>query len=327
MRELPLNDKEWVMNHIGFYYSDWLNTRINLYLNDLMLIKDISELSEYQIVSQREKKILVENTKGKLLVFRDTVTSELFKFALKGEDLTQVLANALYYHNKIPQGVMANYRITMRSMYLFTNDGQSPKGKFIDNFINSNYDTKLLSDSSSSLFRDYVSQKLNKTKIIYNVENSLKDQIINKIKSDNEPVYQSEFASFVLGLYNRSNAREILGANTDAINIKFMLLKTKYFTGKYKAYMDKYTDTRKNNKVFDTITIQFNMISDYDNNLAYLKSNNKEVKSILKYVIETNKLSKEYANYLKLYSLILTRDNILVARFCLKDGLENLKLT
>lgn len=327
MRELPLNNKKWVEDHIVWYYPNYNNAvkTINLYLNDLILIKDVSKLQDYQYINR--KRILIEKTKGSLLVFKDTNTSELFKIDSENKDLAILLVESLCNNGIVDYKYIGaiNHRITIDIARLFGTSNDSPKGRFVNKFLRDNYDMSLLNSSSTSLFKEYVSQKLSSYNIS-TVEKSLDDKIMNEIKNNNLTIYDYEFSSFVFSLYDKSNAREFLGENIDVMNIKFNLLKTNYFTGKYKVYMDKYTDnTSDKRKVFDTINIELNMASDHDADMLYLKANIKDVKMILKDIIESNKISKDYANYLKLFSLILTRDNILVARFCLKDGLQNLK--
>ena len=108
------------------------------------------------------------------------------------------------------------------------------------------------------------------------------------------------------------------------IHIKFILLKcdTK-FSGNYNIKFRRY-NTNTNKNTFDIVDLEINMLENHETNLNFIKSNPDTVKQLLKEIIYVNRSTKKYANYLKLYNLTLTADNILLASFCFKDKLEKL---
>ena len=214
-------------------------------------------------------------------------------------------------------------KLYIKGSILFINGLESPKGKFVKEYLERKFKMKLLSDNNKTGFREYVMSKINYNNTRIRGE-KLKDIIINKIQSDNVPEYEKEFAEFIYSLFVNSDATAILDKYHSHFNIKFNLLrKDNKFSGNYKIYSDRFMDNT-NHKTFDTFNIEINMYSDYDENLKYVKENIKYVKGLLKYIIEHESVSKDYANYLKLYSLVLNRENILIARFCFKDSLESL---
>lgn len=244
---------------------------------------------------------LPKSTKS-LLILKERNTHELLKYTVENKQIK---------------------KLHIRGTGLFIDGAMSPKGKFVKEYLEKKFNIKLLSDNNQTVFREYAMSKINYNNCYIHGE-KLRDVIINKIQSDDDVEYLDSFAKFVYKLFVASDASEMLDKRYPNLNIKFNLLrKDNEFAGNYKIYSDRFMDN-KNHKTFDVFSIEISMCSDYDKNLKFLKQNTKYVKGLLKYIIEHDSISKDYANYLKLYSLVLSRENILMARFCFKDGLESL---
>lgn len=237
-----------------------------------------------------------------ILILRDRDTDEIFKAVLKSSDLE---------------------KIKMRHGSLFINGSNSntPRTLIMDNYLNEKFDVNKLSTVSRESLRNFITTKIDYDMISINNE-SVESLIINEIFNDGNPVYEKEFADFVYDLYQKSNAYEVLDKSYYGIKIRFILLCHDYFSGKFKVYTDRYDDNVKEN-TFDSINIEIRMNSDYNKNLQYIYHNRNYVNKLIRYILEHDETSKDYANYLKMYNLVLSRDNTLIARFCFKDGLES----
>lgn len=107
--------------------------------------------------------------------------------------------------------------------------------------------------------------------------------------------------------------------------IEYEILKTaECFSGRYLINFERFDGNRRTSKKFDTIRVEINMLSDYEANRRYVKSNVDEIKNLLKYIMETHPKFKRYSNYMKMYRCTLTRESVLVAEFCFKDRLNML---
>lgn len=237
-----------------------------------------------------------------ILILRDIYTDEIFKAVLKSSDLGKI---------KIRHG----------SLFINGSNSNTPKTLIMDNYLNDKFDTSKLSAVSRESLRNYITTKIEYSMVSINSE-SLESLIINKIFNDGNPVYEKEFADFIYDLYQKSNAYEVLDQSYYGIKIRFILLCHNYFSGKYKVYTDRYADNMKEN-TFDSINIEIRMNSDYIKNLQYIHHNRDYVNKLIRYILMHDETSKDYANYLKMYNLVLSRDNTLIARFCFKDGLES----
>lgn len=244
----------------------------------------------------------IEKSTNSLVIFKEQNTNELYSTTLNNDQIEK-----LHY----------------RRANLFINGKETPKGVFTKEYIKKKFKTKLLSNANRVVFRNHVMGKINYNNTHVHGE-KLKDIIINKVQSDDVPEYEESFAKFVYDLFVASDAADVLDDYHYDFELKFTLLrKDNRFSGTRKIYSERYTDN-KNHKTFDSFNIELTMLSDYDENLKYVKKNIKEIKNLLKYIVENDYNTKDFSNYLKLYSLVLNRENTLIARFCFKDGLESL---
>lgn len=244
----------------------------------------------------------IEKTTRAMVIFKEQKTNELWACTIDNNQIKN---------------------LDYRRANLFINSSETPKGIFVKEYIKKKFNLKLLSKPNRTILKEHAMNKINFNNTHVHGE-KLKDIIINKVQSDDFPEYEESFAKFVYDLFVASDATEILDSYHYDIELKFTLLrKDNRFTGTRKIYTDKFTDN-KNHKTFDSFNIELSMLSDYDENLKYLKKNIKEIKNLLKFIVENDYNTKDFSNYLKLYSLVLNRENTLIARFCFKDGLESL---
>ena len=237
-------------------------------------------------------------------------------------DTDKCITVVIYRDSKTHEMLKSVYECTNLTSHGNSKCAKStPKLKFIDNYINDNFDVKLLTESTKLLFVDFIYSKINDKKLSTN-GTSFESKLVEGIMENNNQMFENEFNEFVYDLYCSTDISEVLDKQKNLLNIKFFLLQENQFSGKYKVRKDKYTDNDKN-KTFDIITVELGMQSSYEENLTFLKSNMKDVRALLKNIIEVNKSSRKYSNYLKLFSLILNKENVLVAKFCFKDGLES----
>ena len=242
------------------------------------------------------------NDSDVILILRDRKTDEIFKSVLKSSDLEKI---------KIRHG----------SLFINGSNSNTPRTMIMDNYLNQKFDVSKLSAVSRESLRNFITTKIDYDAVSVNDE-SIESLIIQKAFNDSEPVYEKEFADFIYDLYQKSDAYEVLDKSYYEIKIRFILLCHNYFSGKFRVYTDRYADNMKEN-TFDSINIEIRMNSDYAKNLYYLRENKKYVNSLIRYILEHDNMSKDYANYLRMYNLVLSRDNTLIARFCFKDGLES----
>ena len=265
----------------------------------------------------------IKGTNKTLWVFQDTTTQELFKLIVEGDTLKDVKKKI---GNKLISDRYKNYKVKMymiSSTIVFLDHHYSPKRLAINEYVNCHFDMGKIKKSLKPVFEEYVHGKIDEKRLLIGNERMI-DVLVRELINDDEPMNMKQFASIIYGLIKRSNMDEILKKKSPSIKVKYSLLSLPKFSGSYRIYTDKYNDNTKN-KTFDTITVELNMMSEsvYNENLAYVKKNIGSVKLLLKYIIESDPLSQKYANCLKLFSLILTTDNVLVARFCFKEGLES----
>lgn len=170
----------------------------------------------------------------------------------------------------------------------------------------------------------------------------LKSKIDNALKPafiEYEEMLESYLKKIILNneYYDEKMLNEFIRNNTnldkvvkDAITeigcdlnvIKILTEKDFPFEGSFHVKRSKYNDNITKN--FDIISIEIPMKPDYNNNLDFIKRNANAIKSmVIIPIFKNHKLSKKYAKFMRLFKLVLTRENILIAQFCFKEGLES----
>lgn len=322
MRELPLNNSYWVSEHVHFMR---IGNEGYISFNHLSMIREYSELStdKFRYLSQSQ------NMKNKLLVFIDPKTDELFKYTVPVDDsysLAKIFASLLNVYKpqlRIKPDECDELRISIHSRCIGSKGLTSVQGNLIHKYLENNFNLKLLKPNDISIFKKYAKSIIRNEDLI--VDGLPMDSIVIDIIKDNDhQEFKDEFLNELENLYEHSNIVDIINDHKGLLKIKFDLLNMDNgFTGVYTVKQRKFNNQDKR-RVFDGIDVELNMYSDYDENLRFVKKNLKEIKKLIKLIIETHPKCKDYAKFIDMYSFVLTRENILVARFCFKAGLEEL---
>lgn len=324
MRNLPLNDALWYGRNATVQVKtrylkhghrcdvkvDFPNLRC-LLINGISLINNYDifiDINTGELFKQRRawiKQISLNQIQNAHLITLEEVKHIRDALSASFSNITDLNRKSIHYENAM-------------NMILF------------EFYKNHDIDIKKLNDATLSEFRSYSRDFLTDIPKLEIRKISIETLISETTKNDNV-VYFDE-------IINKFNARvekakqefgekinHQLEEKIDHIWIKYLLLRNDAkFSGVHKVSFFRYTGNEKKN-TFDIMEIQINMMgSNHKENADFLKNNASKVNALLYEIVNGHSRSKKYTNYLKLYSLILTRENTLVARFCFKDGLEEL---
>ena len=318
MRELPLKDEEWVRSHLKLVQS-FFNSKL---LTNLQLLLPFSDMNKYDL------QLFHNKLEGKTILLKDLLSGEIFKYIVDLEssnDFKTTFKKAYlkycYLNDDFQLISTASFHIDVSIEQKEYKLPRSPRSIIIDGFLEKTYDLSLLKSSRKTILHDYIVQK------IPDVDTRSYNMDISDILENEEAIYEEEFINIIRAKYIgyfQSEIENQLKNYRNIIDIKYTLLRSDTrFSGTHKVIFNNYNEN-KNRSGFDTIDVELNMLEDYNANLEYIKENMRSVKSLIVKILKSNNRCKDYVNFLKMYSLILTRENTLVARFCFKDGLEEL---
>lgn len=322
MRYMPLYDREWVLKHIDA--SCFRAGVLNVDFVNLTLIHNEPDFYNLHNFS---------TSYNKFLVFKDGETNELFKldFRFKWEGVVQELLELPAVRKQLYSKYFGRFNFNgdrIHEKNLIKDNYVEAKDKLIDEFFSSkDIDTGLLSPSVYANYRSWVKSLLPTTPTNRSSPISIADIISGETKNDdvlNIDILEYKFHTINNEQIYCDNIRKSLQKHSDQIYIKYLLLKEDdNFSGKYKISFHRFTGNKKCN-TFDMIDIELHMIGNRSSNISFIKNNMKDIQRILKLVIEGHSKSKKYANYMKLDSLVLSADNVLIAKFVFKEVLEKL---
>lgn len=322
MRYMPLYDREWVLKHIDA--SCYHTGVLNIDFVNLALIHN--EPDFYNLHN-------FNTSYNKFLVFKDEETNELFKldFRFKWEGVVQELLEFPVIRKQLYSKYFGRFNFNgdrIHEKNLIKDNYAKTKDKLIDEFfLSKDIDISLLSASVYANYRSWVKSLLPTTPTNRSSPMSIADIISRETRNDdvlNMDILEYKFHTINNEQIYCDNIHNSLQKHSDQIYIKYLLLKEDgNFSGKYKISFHRFTGNKKCN-TFDMIDIELHMIGDRFLNTIFIKDNINEIKSILKLMIENNPKSKKYANYMKLDSLVLSPDNVLIAKFVFKEVLEKL---
>lgn len=327
MRTLPLYDSDWVLNHIeAWCYGG----NITVEFKDLVMIHNDAEYNYYNL-------IYIRTTYNNFIVFKDKNTNEFFKFGfIDWENAIKrlIIVPAIHRQLNLRKLLFGRYNVegyNLHERHLLEEidyDYKDYRDPYIDAFFKSkNIDTNKLAPSVFRNYRSWVKSffpmkplsKLSSTRINYIISKATKDDDVFTMEDFKRDLYSVNNVDE----YNKS-AVAALEKHSDDIYIKYLLLKeSDNFTGKYKISYHRYNDNKKVN-TFDMMDVELHMISDRQGNIAFIRNNMKEIKRLLKLIIYNNSKSKRYANYMKIDSMTLSPDSVLIVKFIFKDKLEKL---
>lgn len=331
MRELPLYNNEWVKENITVKYETDNNIHkyIKIQFPKLLLFNDFSSIYLYKPYITSKSRLI---NKSNLLIFKDIITHELFKFNITEGNIcilfkdivdaiwrNDIIHKEFFHKKEDVTGFIEIDPYNSRYIPNYNNGLPKPKLSEVKKYLNEKLDMNLLSNSSQRILAEYAAG------CVY--PKSFNRFAIDLIKNDNNYIDYNTFIE-KLHMYkkyvNSYNLTERLDDHLDFITVKYLINKHKKFSGHYDINFIKSEENNKSRNSFNTIDLEIRMLSGYDDNLKYLKENIRDIKLTLKDIMEINPKTKDYSKFLKMYSLILTRDNVLLARFCFKDGLEEL---
>lgn len=248
-----------------------------------------------------------------LLIFKNNKTNELFKtntntYYYDINDMKKIFVDFSNYnsiYNKLSYTVGGELRPIVFKYYdpEYLSNGSAIK-TFCDKIIHKACgETKLSTDYSLQ-----IKEFLNSENHVYfdefcnynkNAENVIMDQYKEKIGSIiRNPKYSKYFDALYL-----------------------IYLKDSPFSGKYKITKEKLSDTKSNN-VFDIIRLSFTMSPNRKRVLDYVKNDQNFKENIVRPIFEYH--VGKYANFMRVYDLVLTNSNELVFSFCFKEKAEQL---
>lgn len=324
MRELPLYDISWLYENTDAHLSThYWGKSYRCYVT--IRSPYFCKLQTCQGELFNNKKVVLNNKTNELfkydpIIDKNKLLNNLFKSGLLNNNDLQTCKNAF--------AVQLN--LALEENYISETDFD--RDHIIRTILNKfykdhNMDISKLSYSSVTAFNRYTRSFLKKiTKEIKTQETNIHTLITESIKNDEFTFYDvvqnsnGEITSKFSDIINKRLEEKI-----DNIWVKYLLLREDAkFSGNHNVKFFRYTGNEKKN-TFDIMEIQINMMGiNHKENLDFIKNNADKVNTVLHDIVNCHSRSKKYANYLKLYSLILTRENTLVARFCFKDGLEEL---
>ena len=323
MRDLPLNDPQWV--HQNIYQFRDLSSKLNVGFKSNIQI--IIPYSDVNINGTHNDLFPSQNVKGKQVIFRDRVTNEIFKYTFEDEYLYDFVIRILNLCLANNSGIvikekpqLIKFRVCELTDNIFKH--ATAKGEVVKVIIENSikpYSIYDLPKSDQSILVDYCKGKID-------VKPYYEDKcMIFLLESGDDPCFLRDIeAKISKDVFINSCSAKLRKSTLNSIKMKFLLLKTGNFTSVYKVNTYKYNDTLKDN-VFDTVVITLNMTAtDHDNHSEFIKKNRKKINTILTAILKLNSKTHKYVNYLELYDLTLTHDNILEAKFCFKKGLEEL---
>lgn len=316
MRNLPLNDPIWYSNNATAqvktkHYQYNHRCTIDVHFPNLrqLCINGITLINNYDI-------------------FIDVVTGEVFK-RHRSWDKSSTRINQLINSNSVSledrktildaASVKINIHIADKAL-----NYENAMNKILFKFYENNgINIKKLSDSSLSEFRAYSRDILIDIPKLKIREVCL-ETFVSRYTKNNDAVY---FDSIIDKLnktvdnVEQEYSEKIhlqLEKKIDSLWIKYLLLeKDSKFSGSFSVSFFRYSGN-ENKNTFDVMEIKINMMNNYKENLDFIKANPEKVRTLLKEITDRHSKSKKYANYLKLYDLVLTRGNVLVAKFCFK---------
>lgn len=314
MRELPLNDKSWIKSNIISYKCNGVWTVS--FKHAIELLVPYSDLN----INGQYRNTPFKTAKGKKLIFRYERTygdQELFKYEIKEDSLYEFAKNILKKNEDIEDIDCSEIILKINENHDNIFKYSVSKGELIKEFLSLHMDIDTLSQHDQILLIDYCRDKMD-----------LQDCYENRIKtvfadsSDDVVTFKDITSRLQKDIFDQSKIN-VTRRQMNDIKMKYLLLKTGYFSGVYKVNTTQFSDTLKKG-VFDTVVIRVNMMMNHKANLVFIKENRKKINTILSSILKLNSKTHEYVNYLELYDLLLTRDNILEAKFCFKKGLEEL---
>lgn len=320
MRELPINDLDWLKENVEVDVSlyKYYICRVNIHFKNIRRLCTDNQLSFNHVM------VVINDMTGELFRFDDSYLSKnkLLNNLLKCDMFDENDLNYMHYcRNHI------SLRISMDEYIVRDKNFDSDINTIMDSFYKTHHiDITKLDTSCLSIFRHYtrsfIRKEINEMKAQENITS-----ILIKYTKTKECCYLDHITNNLnVTYYDYSNIiNKKLEEKLDNIRVKYLLLRsdTKFSGAATQIKFLRYKNNKKEN-TFDIIEIQIMMMADYQENLAFIKANPEKVTTLLKEIVEHHSRSSKYANYLKLYDLVLTRGNILVAKFCFKDGLEEL---
>lgn len=188
------------------------------------------------------------------------------------------------------------------------------------------YDRNLFSNSTCA--RKFCSKVLQLTDINKSVALGEYTKIINEMLNSNNVVYFQEFVDYnteVSNFLNVNNCAESIKTACEKHKKFFDALYKMYqtdspFAGTYKVTKDKFTGNKSNN--FDIIKISFQMVSNKSKVYDFINKHPEFREEIIRPIF--NHHAMEYANFMRLYDVVLTTANELVFSFCFKEKAEKL---
>lgn len=328
MRNLPLDDREWILENVTV--SKRLDKR---YAYPMFGYERIEEFVIYTF--KFHSLVLLNDYNGYYIVFQDINTKELFKldkrswFDIKRSTLIPIFRDngKIYDTRNYYDQRKIEYKVDIelvKNSEVMCNYDRYKNIKKYDMIKKFCVENRILDSSSilssESLFYTYAQGNL-KYLDIYDM-----DKFIESFIFDDEYLDEcilNERCKLYFDQYYEDLSNE-LNKHIDKLKIKAILLgRYNKFSGNYKIVFDRYIENKKRD-TFDIINIEIGMMGDYQENLKFVKENMRDVKRILKAILEAHPKSSKYANYMKLSSLRVTKDNMLVAMICFKDELEEL---
>ena len=312
MRALPVDDKDWRNEHISYISSayNFPRSKFVIKLKNLYLIPECSDLDLNFIANK--------GLKGKRLVFQDE-NGELFVHKIQRDTIWELGTDLTYVC--IPHDIV-RFDVVTRSIYKVCG-WHSQKSSIIDFYLDTMFDLTKIHKSNLHVLREYASDLIEVNEDGINCGSVIRDVIVEQSRNDN--VLEDNLNELIFEKYIHLDIFKVTPENENLIMVKYILCtQDSKFSGLFSISRMKF-DANLPRRIFDGFCVNINMAdSEYEDNLKYVKANCKGVKKIVKLILDNHRMSKNYAKFMKMYSLVLTRDNVLVAQFCFKDGLEKL---